>query len=91
VDDAARLLCLSLVHCLRAAGVSTSYAHEGNTKKQMALASSLGCAHTLVVGPDEAREGSIVIKNMKSGEQRTIPYTGHAEAIITALAGLRGS
>jgi histidyl-tRNA synthetase len=41
-------------------------------KKGLAAAAELGFDEAAIVGPDEAREGTVTIKNLKTREQRTI-------------------
>jgi len=47
-------------------------------KKGLAAAADLGFDEAAIVGPDEAREGTVTIKNLKTREQKTValPETG---------------
>jgi histidyl-tRNA synthetase len=65
---------LRLAHRLRDAGWAVAYAlqHQG-VGKQFKQASALGARRTIVLGPDEVRDGLVVVRDMESGEERRVP------------------
>ncbi len=74
---------LSLARDLRAAGLKVATALEAHEKigKQMRYADRKGIPFALVLGPDELARGEVVVKDLRSGEQRTIAR----EAVAAAL------
>jgi histidyl-tRNA synthetase len=43
-----------------------------SVRKQFRAAESAGAAATLVLGPEEATEGVVVLRDMASGEERRV-------------------
>jgi histidyl-tRNA synthetase len=74
---------LSLARDLRAAGLKVAIALEAREKigKQMRYADRKGIPFALVIGPDELARGEVVVKDLRSGEQRTVAR----EAVAAAL------
>lgn len=65
--DAAKLL--------RESGINTELYLEADAKidKQLKYADQKGIPYAVIIGPKEAEENSATVKNMKTGEQKTIP------------------
>ncbi|MDR1020157.1 MAG: histidine--tRNA ligase [Synergistaceae bacterium] len=63
----------ALAHELRASGIAadTDYAGRG-MKAQMKQAAASGAAFVCIIGEDEAASGTVSVKNMSDGEQRSI-------------------
>ena len=66
---------------LRRAGIAADMSFRGNMKKRMSRASASGAAHALIIGDDELARGEAQLKHLGSGEQRSIPLEGLAEAL----------
>ena len=49
---------------------------ESGFKSLMRQAGKSGAKYCLIIGPDEAAQGSVVVKNLESGEQCSVPQTG---------------
>jgi histidyl-tRNA synthetase len=82
IGDEARTAAFALARRLREAGVSTVVDLEGRKlKKSLAIANSLAARHTLIIGEDELRSGSYVLRDMQSGEQKQVSETELIEAI----------
>jgi histidyl-tRNA synthetase len=65
---------LRLAEELRAAGLRTElYPEPDKLGKQFKYASARDAAFVAVVGADERARGEVTIKNMKTGDQRSIP------------------
>jgi len=65
---------LSLVDKLREEGVKTMVAlGKGNLRSQLRLADKFGARFALILGEMEIREKSIIIREMSSGSQETVP------------------
>jgi len=64
---------LRLAHRLRDAGRSVAYELRGRSvRKQFRSAETEGARQVLVLGPDEAAEGVVVLRDMVSGEERRV-------------------
>jgi len=65
---------LALTGELRAAGVAAITALSAvRLAKQLREADSKGVRYALVLGPDELSRGEVVVKDLRSGEQRSVP------------------
>lgn len=70
-DDAqARLLKIS--HALRIDGVRIDMPYKGTFKKRMKRANAIGATHALILGDAELEAENIGVKDLQSGEQKTI-------------------
>lgn len=64
---------LAITAELRAAGLSADRAYDGRSMKaQMKLANRSGAPTTLIVGDDEKSAGTVTVKSMDGGDQRTV-------------------
>ncbi len=90
VFDAAHVgASLALAQELRRAGVHTEVYLEPSAPlgRQFKYADRKGIPFVLVVGPDELGAGLVTVKDMRSGEQRSLPREKVGEAI---QGGIRG-
>lgn len=70
------LYCLPHVKAVREAGISCEiYPESAKMKKQMGYADSRKIPFVAIAGETELYTESITVKNMKSGEQQTIPVS----------------
>jgi histidyl-tRNA synthetase len=75
-DEAIRLTSL-----LRKSGISAlASLNERSLKAQLKQADVLGVRYTIIIGEDEVKSKSVVLRNMAKGEQQTIPIDKLAEA-----------
>jgi histidyl-tRNA synthetase len=72
LGDAALHHCGILARDLRRDGLSVELAPEGKLKRSMELANKLGARYALIVGDDEIGRGEYALKDMQSGEQRSV-------------------
>ncbi|MDR3254526.1 MAG: histidine--tRNA ligase [Synergistaceae bacterium] len=74
----------ALAHELRSVGlaVDLDYARRA-MKAQMKHASSIGASFVCIIGGDEMASGAIGVKNMKSGEQMSVPRSETAARIAS--------
>jgi len=70
-----------IVAGLRRDGVATEMAYRGNMKKRLSRANSAGAAYALIIGDDELDRGEAQLKNLASGEQRSVSLDLIAEAL----------
>ena len=58
---------------LRNKGISASIdLNKRSLSKQLDYANKLGVAFTIIVGPEELKEGKVRLRNMKTGEEKEI-------------------
>lgn len=76
---------LSVMGRLRREGIRCSYFTESSKmKKQMSYANAMQIPYVALIGEDERAKSMITIKNMETGEQKTLP----AEKINSFMAGI---
>jgi histidyl-tRNA synthetase len=65
---------LESAEVLRSKGISVEmYLGDKDLSKQFRLAGKLGIPWVAVIGPDEALDSTVTVRNMTSGEQQSIP------------------
>jgi histidyl-tRNA synthetase len=66
---------------LRREGIAADMAYRGNMKRRLGKANDAGAAYALIIGDDELDRGEAQLKNLVSGEQRSVSLELLAEAI----------
>ena len=85
-DAGLRAALVPLLEELRAAGLRAESNLGGRSMKSMMRhAASLGARRAVIVGPREHEEGVATVRDMESGEQRTVPM-GDLVAALAAEA-----
>ena len=85
-DEASLAASFQLASQLRQAGLKVAcYPEENKLGKQFKYADRMGMQVALVLGPDEMARGEVAVKNLKTGEQITIPQSQAAEIIVNML------
>jgi histidyl-tRNA synthetase len=72
MGDAALRHCAVLAASIRKLDVSVELGTGGKLKRLLEIANRLGARYTLIVGDNEISSQSYALKNMESGEQRTL-------------------
>ncbi len=73
---------LPLLRRVRAAGIAAEiYPEAGKMKKQMEYANRRGIPYVAIVGSQEIERGALTLKDMRSGEQREVPFAEIVEAL----------
>jgi len=73
---------LQLTCRLRKEGLRAEMVLEAESvKKQFRYASRKGVPFVVILGPDEVAHGTVTVKNMETGEQRTVPQADAARII----------
>jgi len=76
-----------LVDQLRQAGVAADMDHEERSpRKQFRAANAIGARVVVVLGPDEAADEAVTVKNMATGEEHTVAQSGLVAAVADLLA-----
>ena len=85
-DEALLLESFKLAAELRNSGLNvTCYPEQARLGKQFKFADRIGIILAAVLGPDEVRNGMVAIKNLKTGEQFTIPRQNAAPMLQEML------
>ena len=72
---------------LRAHGVRTQlYTEPKKVKQKFAYADKLGVPYAVIIGDDEVAAGAVSVKNLQTGEQRSMPPNQAAQTIAAAIA-----
>jgi histidyl-tRNA synthetase len=84
-DEALSMQSYTLAAELRNAGLNTMvYPEPAKLQKQFKFADKMKMKVVLVLGPDEAEKGEVVVKNLLNGEQVQV----RREALVQAVKGL---
>jgi histidyl-tRNA synthetase len=59
---------------LRRAGIAADMAYRGNMKKRLSRANDTGAAFALILGEVELDSGEVQLKNLATGDQRSIAF-----------------
>ena len=74
VEEEAKIEALKLASELRKAGIAVIMATgDKSLRGQMRQANSLGIAYALILGKQEISQRNVMLRDMRSGEQKTIP------------------
>jgi len=74
IGEEQRPAAVGLAHALREKGHSVVYAlRDQSVRKQFKTAESEGARSVLVLGPDEAAKGVVVLRDMATGAEREVP------------------
>ncbi|MCD6090668.1 MAG: histidine--tRNA ligase [Bacteroidales bacterium] len=75
--------CLPLLAKLRQSGINSEiYPEAAKMKKQMKYANGKAIPFVAIIGEDEMQKGELILKNMESGEQKSLT----AEELLTLMA-----
>jgi histidyl-tRNA synthetase len=66
---------------LRRAGFAADMAYRGNMKKRLSRANDAGATYALIIGDDELDRGEAQLKNLTTGEQRSVALEAVAEVL----------
>ncbi len=78
-DDRAELKCLEISHSLRSKGLKVEMPSSGNIGKKMKRANKMGAQFAVILGEQEFNTQSVALKNLTTGEQKTISETELAQ------------
>ena len=84
----ARTLAMKLASALRAEGVACDLDYaDRSAKGQFRQADRSGAAYAAIIGEDELARGVCTVRDMTSGEERTVPVTDGAKELLRAVGG----
>jgi len=74
LGDETKLEAIKLISTLRKDGIAAIMATgDKSLKGQLRQANSLGSNYVAIIGEDEVKSGAVTLRNMMSGEQKTVP------------------
>jgi histidyl-tRNA synthetase len=80
-EESTQYEALKLSHFLRSSGFKVEQPFSGNMGKKMKRADKLDCDWACILGSSEVSQKSVMIKNLKTGEQKLVAHT----ELLTAL------
>jgi histidyl-tRNA synthetase len=84
----ARLAAMRLASALRAEGISCDLDYaDRSAKGQFRQADRSGVAYAAILGEDELGRGTCTVRDMKTGEERTVSVAEGAKELLRAVAG----
>lgn len=87
MGELAKTKALALIETLREANIDVAESlGKESLRAQMKMADKMGSAYTLIFGQQEAFEQSIIIRDMKSGSQETVPLKKFVEVLKKKLS-----
>lgn len=82
LGDAEQAVVLPLLHSLRDAGIASEiYPDQGKMKKQMEYANRRDIPYVVIIGSQEMEAGAATVKDMHSGEQKTVKFVDLTETL----------
>ncbi|MBP2211469.1 histidyl-tRNA synthetase [Rhodococcus ruber] len=88
MGDSAKSTLVPIAHRLRAAGIRVDLAYGGRgVKGAMKAADRSGAVVALVLGERELEAGEIVVKDLRTGEQHTVPLDDVVARVGDVVAG----
>jgi histidyl-tRNA synthetase len=75
-DEKGLVQSIKVARQLRESGINTELFPDADTRleKQLKYADKKGIKWLVIIGPEEAKDKMVKIKNMKTGEQRKVKY-----------------
>src|SRR3954471_18787700 len=81
LGEAAESASVRIAAGLRRVGIAVDMAYKGNMKKRMQKASASGARYAIILGEDELARGEAAVKDLASGEQRSVKLEEVVEAV----------
>ena len=81
MGEAAEAEALKITHVLRSQGLVVEQGYRGAAGKRMKKADKLNACAVLLLGDDELERGEITLRDLTSGEQRSVALTELADAL----------
>jgi histidyl-tRNA synthetase len=86
LGEAAELPAMQLLMKLREAGLRCDRDYTGKSlRKQMQLATKHSARYCLIIGEDEANQGTLQLKDLSTGEQQQVPWNDPPEELLGIL------
>ena len=84
--DAGKPQAFKLLHTLRQAGIRADTDHKNHTLKALLRAADkLGAEYSIIIGDDEVNSGNVILRNMQTKSQETIPFKEITQRIHRGL------
>ena len=72
VGDENELKAIEIAYKLRKSGLRVEQAYSGNLKKRMMKANKINASKAVIIGSDELKENKVTIKDLSTGEQKSV-------------------
>jgi histidyl-tRNA synthetase len=88
LSPGARIPAIKLAGALREEGISADLDYGGRgLRAQFKQADRLGAPYAVILGEDELAQGVATVRDMASGEERSVPVADGAKDLLRAVAG----
>jgi len=88
IGDEARNKAVELAASLRRTGIAVIEAIGNKSlKSQLRQANNLGARQTVIIGEQEVNTGTVVLRDMTTSQQKTVPVGGTALASPASIYG----
>ena len=81
LGEAAERVAVGLLADLRRSGFAADMAYRGNMKKRLQRANAAGARFAIILGDNEIAAAEAQVKDLESGEQRSVAFGSLAEAL----------
>jgi histidyl-tRNA synthetase len=86
LGEEAKIEAMKIASQLRKAGIAVIVpTGDKSLKGQMRQANSLGIAYALILGEQEITRQNVILRDMRSGEQKTIPLAEIASILLNEV------
>jgi histidyl-tRNA synthetase len=88
LSPGARIPAIKLAGALRGEGISADLDYGGRgLRAQFKQADRVGASYAVILGEDELAQGVATVRDMASGEERSVPVADGAKDLLRAVAG----
>jgi histidyl-tRNA synthetase len=88
LSPGARIPAIKLAGALREEGISADLDYGGRgLRAQFKQADRVGAPYAVILGEDELAQGVATVRDMASGEERSVPVADGAKDLLRAVAG----
>lgn len=81
LGDTAEKEALVLAQALRNEGIACELGYKGNMQKRMKRANKINAASAIIMGEDELKKGSVMLKDLDSGQQSEVKLANLVEVL----------
>lgn len=81
LGDMAEKEALVLAQALRNEGIACELGYKGNMQKRMKRANKINAGAAVIIGEDELKKGSVMLKDLYSGQQSEVKLANLVEAL----------
>ena len=81
IGEQAEVVAQRLQAMLRRSGIAADMGYRGNMKKRLSRANDAGARYAIIIGDDELARSEAQLKDLRSGEQKSVAFDALSEAV----------